>query len=501
LALTIDGEYLLDWQVTTPLGAPQIGASLHPAWQEFLKEQVRRLVDNGINNIFFDAPNASSYAASDSVYNGDFNPVTMDAFREYLRETYSESALNDMGIADIDSFNYKDWLIEKGFADQVRNSDLNIRFQVPLWGEFYEFLLSEDTKMVADLLTYTRDYINQLGRQDVAVTLNFNDFSTVTLPLMGFVDYYFQEYYYLAEYPQITRNAPTIRIGNAWGKPSVHLPGTVKSVPRLFEFESTTALLKTWIAESFANGSMFEAPSGFAGAVEQPDGSTLIEVYVAEMDAIQPYFEFIMANQACCSEKLVIPDVTLVYHAPSDIQDIDSYRPRFREASQALLENNIQYNVLFLNGDVQTGELLTPVVVVPASEVPFTPEESAAFEGATAIYYDQNSTSQSLAQAVLAQLQPMVEVDQPGMEAYVFEHQGQLVINLTNRTYQVETETVIDIENITITLRLPDDRVVETLQLLSPDGDVNMPLEFQQDGDVLTFTVPYLHIWDVIIIR
>jgi len=498
IALNIDGEYVLDWGVMTPLGAPQAGCTLHPAWLAYQKEQVRLLVDVGVNNIFFDCPGASGRTTVDRVDNGDFNPVTMEAFRIHLKETYSESQRSD--IADIDSFNYKDWLIEKGYADQVRNTDLKIRFKVPLWGEFVKFLASEDVKMVAELLTYTHDYIDQQGRQDVAVAVNVNDHGAGTLPVMDLMDYYYQEFYYFRDYPPIARNAPIIRIGNAWGKPSVFVPGSGFSVPRLFEFESTTVLFKTWIAESYANGSMFEVPSGYGGALEQPGGGTLLEVYVAEMDAIQPYYEFIMANQACCSEKLVLPDVTLVYHAPSDIEDFDIYRPLFLEASQALLENNIQYNVLFLNGDVQAGELLTPIVVVPVPEVPFTPEEQAAFEGATVISYDQNSTSEDLTQDIFAQLQPVIKVDQPGVEAYLFEHEGQFVINLVNQTYQVETETVTDIEDITITLHLPDDRGVDKLQLLSPDGDVDSPLEFQQDGDVLAFTVPYLHVWDLIII-
>jgi len=502
IALTIDGEYVVDWvQRTERHTTPLTGASLHPIWQTFLKDQVRRLVDNGVNIIFFDAPNASSYAASDSVYNGDFHPVTMEAFRNYFRETYSESELGNMGISDIENFNYKDWLIEKGYADQVRNTDINIRFQVPLWDEFYFFLVDQETKAVADLLTYTRDYIDQQGRQDVAITLNVNDFNPTTIPIMHLLSYFWQEYPYMGDYPQITRAAPTIRIGNAWGAPSVHHPDSMDSVPNLFKFESTTVLFKTWIAEAFANGSMFQAPSGFAGTMEQPDGGTLIEVYMADVEAIQPYFEFIMANQICCSEKLVLPDVTLIYHAPSDIEHIDYYRPRFREASQALLENNIQYNVLFLNGEVKAGKLNTPFVVVPQPEVPFTPEEQAAFEGANIINYNANATPESLVEAILGQLQPLIEVDQPGVEAYVFDHEDQLVINLTNQTYQIETEMVTDIENINLSLRLPDERAVESVQLLSPDGDVDMPLEFHKDGDVLTFTVPYLHIWDVIIIR
>ena len=502
IALTIDGEYVVDWvQRTKRNPTPLTRVLLHPTWQAFLKEQVRRLVDAGVNIVFFDAPNASAYAAADSVYNGDFHPVIMEAFREYLWETYSESELGNMGITDIENFNYKDWLIENGYADQVRSTDINIRFQVPLWDEFYFFLVDEETKAVADLLIYTRDYIDQQGRQDVAITLNVNDFHQTSIPILHLLTYFWHEYPYLQMYPQITRAAPTIRIGNAWGTPSVHHPDSTDSVRNLFKFENTTVFFKTLIAEAFANGSMFQAPSGFAGPIEQPDGGTLIEVYMADVEAIQPYFEFIMANQACCSEKLVLPDVTLVYHAPSDIEQIDYYRPRFREASQALLENNIQYNVLFLNGEVKAGELNTSFVVVPKPEVPFTPAEQAAFEGANIINYDANSTPESLVQTVLGRLQPMIEVDQPGVEAYVFEHDDQLVINLTNRTYQMETETVTDIENITISLRLPDERAVESVQLLSPDGDVDMPLEFQKDGDVLTYTVPFLHIWDVIIIR
>ncbi|MFC1995366.1 hypothetical protein ACFLVM_00600 [Chloroflexota bacterium] len=498
LALDIDGNIMIDWAGVYPPSIPYVGCTFHPEWQEFLRMQVRRLVDGGINVIFFDAPAGSSYTASDERNNGDFNPIVMEAFRDYLKATYSEAELSTLGISNIDTFNYREWIIDNGYASRVRN--YGTRLEVPLWNEFHSFLVRGEQQHNRDLLEYARGYINQQGR-DTALTMNFNDSNLTVLPLMDLVDYYWCEYYYLENYPNITRTTPTIRLNNAWGKRSVHHPGTGKSVPRLIQMESTTTLLKTWIAEAYANGSGFQAPTGFGGTKILGENEFTVEIFMPDMEKLEPYYQFIMANQASCSEMLTLADVTLVYHAPSEWGNTYSYRQLFIETSLSLLKNNIQYNVLFLDGRPKAGVLNTQIAVLPKPTVPLTSVEEAAIANATIIYYDQDSTVQSLREAIFTEVQPIVEVGQPGVEAYVFEHEGQLVVNLTNQTYNIETDSVSDIKDVTISLFLPDSRTVAEVQLLSPDGDINTPLLFEQRDNVLSLVVPDLHVWDVLFIR
>ncbi|RLG48326.1 MAG: hypothetical protein DRN92_01265 [Thermoproteota archaeon] len=496
LALNIDGEYVDAWWQRFPGVEPYWGSTLHPRWQEFLRGQVERLIDAGVDGIFFDELMGSAGLVGDEKHNGDFNPVVLEGFRTYLQQKYTPKELKDLGIDDISTFNYREFLISKGYAQQVR--DPEERWDVPLFHDFYAYIESENRKFVIELMKYAKDYAGQKDR-DVAVTANLYGLNSYSLNFAPYVDYFFVEFPFLKDYPKITTCAPILRLGNSFGKRAVLVPDTVLTVPRLLEMGDTATLLQMWIAEAYANGGSLSAPVAYIGSSEG-NGRDTIEIFSADMTLMEPYYTFVLEHPECCQSLYTKEDVVLVFHAPSDRDSGEEYRSLFYEASEALLSSNIQYNVLFLDGE-NSGKLKASIVVLPEPTVPLTEEEEIVLSGAKVIEFHGGMSARDLQAAVIDEIEPIIEVRADKVEAYVFDNTKGLVVNLINKAYDIVSERITDASNIEITISLPEGCNVSSVRMLSPDEDIDISLQFQQYGNKLNFVVPSLHIWDIIIIE
>lgn len=493
----IDGDFVDVWWQRYPGVEPYWGSTLHPQWQDFLRAQVKRLIDTGVDGIWFDELLGSVGVMLDDVHNGDFNQVVIDGFRDYLAQEYSASQLVELGVDDIDSFGYRQFIIDEGFAPQI-SGEPDGRWQVSLFEDFHAYIDSENEKFVIELMMYAKEYGNEQGR-DIAVTANIYNLEPASMRFLPYVDYPYIEFPYFEDYPAITRPAPVLRLANALEKRSLLIPSFTSSVPRLLELENTTMLLQSWIAEAYANGGAFSVPNGFTGTAES-DGEFSVEMFVGEMGLIEPYYAFVLENRYCCRVFRTQADVALVYHAPSEREELDDYRSLFIAASQALLENNIQYNVLYLDGD-NSDELDVQVVVMVTPAVALTEAEQGVMAGATIVGFDTGTTANDLQAAVLAETTQIIEVGADNIEAYVSASDAGLVVNLLNRAYDLSSDTVTDASDFSIMLRLPDDRAVSAVELSSPDGGLEMTLAFQQNGRDLSFIVPTLHVWDLILVK
>ena len=69
----------------------------------------------------------------------------MVAFRRYLADNVAEKRLRELGITDLASFDYRQFLIDRGVApDQYQRR----RSSLPLADEFYDFHVKANTAYV-----------------------------------------------------------------------------------------------------------------------------------------------------------------------------------------------------------------------------------------------------------------------------------------------------------------------------------------------------------------
>ncbi|WP_299895951.1 T9SS type A sorting domain-containing protein [uncultured Aquimarina sp.] len=225
-----------------------------PDFLEWLKYQVDRMTLAPVTHMMFD----SQTSATRTLHwlGGDFSVHSMNGFRAYMKDKYTTQQLMDQGINNIDNFNYRQFLINRGFTLQTyRNRANSINGNIPLYKDFVYF----QRQSLNDTMEELFDYIDTIRPGiDIGATTN------VVEP-RGFV--FSDRLTYLA---------------GEYGHP--HDPATSPSTEPLLHYKAAEALDKTliyfpypdafqalynrnsprqaraWIAQAYATGSIFTIP-------------------------------------------------------------------------------------------------------------------------------------------------------------------------------------------------------------------------------------------------
>jgi len=120
-------------------GATQYAYDInHPKWRQYVIEQALAAVDAGADGISIDDVNGNLWWVGNGW--GSFNPESEAGFREYLKDKYSTAGLKEMGINDIGGFDYSDFLITRGWTvDTIRIDAYPGHADYPLYDDFFDF--------------------------------------------------------------------------------------------------------------------------------------------------------------------------------------------------------------------------------------------------------------------------------------------------------------------------------------------------------------------------
>ncbi|MFI4911913.1 MAG: hypothetical protein ACIAQZ_09635 [Sedimentisphaeraceae bacterium JB056] len=88
------------------------GDTSNPAYFDAHLAYMKKLIDKGCTSIQRDEPGSDALAASR--YGGGFSPSGVNGFRLWLKENVATEKLSELGISDVESFDYKQYLIEAG---------------------------------------------------------------------------------------------------------------------------------------------------------------------------------------------------------------------------------------------------------------------------------------------------------------------------------------------------------------------------------------------------
>lgn len=146
----------INWSTATHKGVGH-GWQSHqgPLFTEFLKYQVDRMTMAPVSHMMFD----SQTSATRTLHwkGGDFSIPSMDAFREYMRNKYTTQELTNKGIANIDNFNYRQFLLNAGIDLQTyKNRAGRINGDIPLYEDFVYF----QRQALNDVMEEVFDYVD-----------------------------------------------------------------------------------------------------------------------------------------------------------------------------------------------------------------------------------------------------------------------------------------------------------------------------------------------------
>jgi hypothetical protein len=135
----------------------------NPVWREYLKAVVRIQIDAGVHGVHFDE---SEVPITSLQYGGCFCDTCMRGFRAYLSALPVEERPDELEGADLDTFHYGSWLLERGH-DFKSN-----RESAPLFFDYLRFQRGNIARYFGELADYARDYAASVGRE-IRISGNF----------------------------------------------------------------------------------------------------------------------------------------------------------------------------------------------------------------------------------------------------------------------------------------------------------------------------------------
>ncbi|MBW1295131.1 T9SS type A sorting domain-containing protein [Aquimarina litoralis] len=225
-----------------------------PDFLEWLKYQADRMTLAPVTHMMFD----SQTSATRTLHwlGGDFSIHSMNGFRAYMKNKYTTQQLMDLGISNIDNFNYRQFLLNRGFTLQsYRNQANSIEGNIPLYKDFVYF----QRQSLNDVMEELFDYIDTIRPGiDIGATTN------VVEP-RGYI--FSDRLTYLAgEYghPHDAATSPSTepllhyKAAEALDKTLIYFP-----YPDAFQAlynRNSPRQARAWIAQAYATGSIFTIP-------------------------------------------------------------------------------------------------------------------------------------------------------------------------------------------------------------------------------------------------
>lgn len=132
----------------------------------YMKKNVEMMIDAGAGGLHIDEYDTQKHVVHNA---GCFCEECMDKFNIYLKEHHV--ALPE--DADPENFNYREYLLSKGYTDQnLLAFNGNDRWKIPLYREFVEMNMDGIERVVREVSVHAKKYAKKTRGEDFPVTAN-----------------------------------------------------------------------------------------------------------------------------------------------------------------------------------------------------------------------------------------------------------------------------------------------------------------------------------------
>lgn len=527
------------------------GCLNNPRFANFTKEIARSAIDAKIWGIHYDESYGHWFWSYPMPCFCDF---CIQGFGEWLKKE-RPSVLKELGINNLNNFNYRDFLSKNNLQNQPWNS--------PLAQEYWRFLLystlDREKEIVEDGKKYCRE---KWGRELIA---NANQYDMVNLSAVVLGESSIYDFinigWGLPFLPNQSSYIPSYLASKACGydKPVVMFLDIQEEPPSFSALsEENKGQLFRWLtAEAYASGCFYALHHRFS-------------LWTGPVDELIKIGQFIKKNAHLFRNTKPIADVYIVYSFASNIydmfpkwwgrKDIPDHSKNFNTLGNMLLDIGVQWAGLFLGegkafpDDVATCEKgafskLSPrefaFVIVPSAyalsdknvkllkdyvraggnlvilgecgmrDEKYRLRENPVWDdliekGKVALIKDCNwDKPEQVLESVVRILRTkgwaptVVELGAKARTHKIIrEGQRSLIIHILNTDFQ-EGKGFNRLENLKISLRLPKGfRPSQSVLCYSPDWEAS-PIEVKGrfDGDKLILTIPSFDVWLIVEVK
>ncbi|MGB2955097.1 MAG: hypothetical protein WBB64_03915 [Anaerolineales bacterium] len=529
----------------------------HPAWQEYMTEHMKNLIDAGVDGYLIDE------LAYGTVFYPDFNAHMLQEFNRFLERQFEPSdlqvLLESVGVDDLASFDYAAVVREQLSTDMTSLSLEDWNGDLPLFTLYSRFLALENYEAAAALIKSGREYAAETAGKEIPFSANINNLSSpnafLIIPLLDIIDLEF--FYADLGYFRNARGIAPLKLTRHFDKPAL-MRTSVSAEPDLAEWgaEGTVDLYGTMIADAVSSGGEFYVE----GSVEQ------------DIVALAPYYRFRADHPGLFKDlKPLEPQVAVLLLWENVVADPFQISAYFG-ASSLLADSGMQFDAVFGAKEyLSWGELSMfpapdfplnvetlwtyPVVLIPelsdlieshaATLMEYVngggvlvahlvdefglefqheddPSVTALLQmlrsgseneaGGKVVRLDENlardysnNPDPALRQEWLnvmsnLGLSPEVRYDAgPMVAAQIYAAEDQLVVHFVNYNWDIETLSTSPLSDIGVEIVLPAGFDREGLTAtLHAIGQASVELDVEASEAGIIVTIPELHVWSVI---
>ncbi len=531
----------------------------HPAWQEYMTEHMKNLIDAGVDGYLVDE------WAYGTVDYPDFNPYTLQEFNRFLEEQFEPSELQalleSVGVEDLASFDYAAVVRAQLPAGSTTLSMEDWNGELPLFALYRRFLALQNYEAAVALIETGREYALETTGKEIPFSANINTLASpdafLFVPLLDMIDLEF--IYVDFGYFRNGRGISALKLARFFDKPAVLRTSAAVEFD-LIEWGAagTVDLYRTMIADAVSSGGEFSVELG-VGSIEQ-------DIY-----ALAPYYRFRTDHPGLFDAEPLEPQVAVLLLWENVIAD--PYRlSAYFGASSLLADAGVQFDTVFGAKEyLSRGEMPMypapdfpldletlrsyPVVVIPELNDLIESHAATLMEyvdgggvlvthvvdefglefqrgddpaitallamlrsgaanpaGGKVVRLDENlgrdysnNPDRALRQEWLnvaadLGLSPEVRYDAgPMVAAQVYASEDQLVVHFVNYNWDIDTLSTTPVSDFDVEIVLPAgfDREALTASLHSP-GEAAVELDVEPTEAGIVVTIPELHIWSVV---
>ena len=480
-----------------------------PGYRHYLMYQLRRVMQAGADWLMIDSA-IPTIGALNARYGGCFCRHCMAGFRDYLRANLCEEEIMSGGIDDLETFDYGDYLRERGITDETyRARILAFPPVIPLAKAYFDFQWREINGLFREFKRYAGEFVD-----NAPMSSNSPYYWAEFMYAVDAHDFYTNEMDYQAPEIEILPTEPiyTFKLADAL-KRIVAITG----VPRAFEpcrINDRPGHIRLWIAQAYAHGHVFMAPEKmwtlrFRGQPDRwyhskPGDYEELYHFVRDYPALFDDYESVASVALVFSNKAVrqfLGDQLSSGHLGG--QNRSAPKTDLAKACIALSQANLPYRIIVAGDEWIKDDLLEADLSSYRAVVRFEPSHLSAEQDAKLKSARDRLATWSGAPDLLAKVGHDIGVTSAENITVLPRHQpgaqdAPLIVHLLNSNYDPDGDRFETVRDLRLSIaQAMLKRSFSSAALYAP-GKEPMVVDCQGTDDETSIIVPELGMWGIL---